>query len=321
MALAVPVPIRACAPGSAAVGRVGDAGGAAVPDTRQAGEEAHSATVLAEALLMPAAAASSSDDARPADAVQPEAAAVEPATTAATSACASPGTEAVGLSGAADVARGDAQGEAREELAIVVSQSPMPSPVMPPMYGPPMLAASPAAAAAAAMQAQQMWWWWYCNMAAAAYQQGGPVPPPYGHPAAAAAPPAHPFSLPPPPPPHFAPIPPYSAPAQLQTAISPPSSSGTEAEALLCNESADSLFDGRKRMRGDGRPAGDSSKRLRSKGTGSDAKVCSNCATSATPFWRKDKHGGGPLCNACGLYFAKNDAPRPKMLWKRGNSA
>ena len=44
-------------------------------------------------------------------------------------------------------------------------------------------------------------------------------------------------------------------------------------------------------------------------------KVCSNCGTSTTPFWRKNKHGGLPLCNACGLYFAKNDAQRPKELW------
>lgn len=24
------------------------------------------------------------------------------------------------------------------------------------------------------------------------------------------------------------------------------------------------------------------------------------------------------MCNACGLYLAKNDAPRPKVLWKSG---
>lgn len=43
---------------------------------------------------------------------------------------------------------------------------------------------------------------------------------------------------------------------------------------------------------------------------------CKNCGTKATPFWRKDKSDGKPLCNACGLYHAKNDAPRPKMLWR-----
>merc|ERR1712144_164112 len=47
----------------------------------------------------------------------------------------------------------------------------------------------------------------------------------------------------------------------------------------------------------------------------SHTKVCSNCGTSSTPFWRKNKIGGLPLCNACGLYFSKNDAPRPKELW------
>ena len=47
-----------------------------------------------------------------------------------------------------------------------------------------------------------------------------------------------------------------------------------------------------------------------------EAKVCCNCGTSSTPFWRKDKEAGQPLCNACGLYFAKNDAPRPAALWK-----
>jgi hypothetical protein len=45
-------------------------------------------------------------------------------------------------------------------------------------------------------------------------------------------------------------------------------------------------------------------------------QVCKNCGTKTTPFWRKDKHDGKPLCNACGLYFSKNDAPRPKSLWK-----
>lgn len=75
---------------------------------------------------------------------------------------------------------------------------------------------------------------------------------------------------------------------------------------------------------------------------------CKNCGTKSTPFWRKvssghhiatngykfvflpylviftlllhyetqDKNDGKPLCNACGLYHAKNDAPRPKLLWR-----
>ncbi|WIA41877.1 hypothetical protein OEZ86_009201 [Tetradesmus obliquus] len=43
-----------------------------------------------------------------------------------------------------------------------------------------------------------------------------------------------------------------------------------------------------------------------------EQKVCKNCGTRNTPFWRKDKNDGRPLCNACGLYFAKNDMQRPK---------
>lgn len=46
-------------------------------------------------------------------------------------------------------------------------------------------------------------------------------------------------------------------------------------------------------------------------------KACVNCGTQSTPFWRKDRSGSGQhLCNACGLYLAKNDAPRPAVLWK-----
>lgn len=50
-------------------------------------------------------------------------------------------------------------------------------------------------------------------------------------------------------------------------------------------------------------------------------KVCSNCASHSTPFWRKDRNTGLPLCNACGLYYAKNDAMRPKVLWKQDEAA
>ena len=54
---------------------------------------------------------------------------------------------------------------------------------------------------------------------------------------------------------------------------------------------------------------------------GGEAKTCVNCGCTQTPFWRKERVGGGSLCNACGLYLAKNDAPRPKMLWRRGEGA
>ena len=87
--------------------------------------------------------------------------------------------------------------------------------------------------------------------------------------------------------------------------------------------------DGKKReRRGDdsGDDASDSggsssSKRGKKRGANGDAqKTCVNCGVSRTPFWRKERVGGGSLCNACGLYLAKNDAPRPAMLWRRGGS-
>ena len=52
-----------------------------------------------------------------------------------------------------------------------------------------------------------------------------------------------------------------------------------------------------------------------------EVKTCVNCGCTRTPFWRKERVGGGSLCNACGLYLAKNDAPRPKMLWRRGSGS
>ena len=62
-----------------------------------------------------------------------------------------------------------------------------------------------------------------------------------------------------------------------------------------------------------------SSKRGKKRGAnGGETKTCVNCGVSRTPFWRKERVGGGSLCNACGLYLAKNDAPRPAMLWRRG---
>ena len=47
------------------------------------------------------------------------------------------------------------------------------------------------------------------------------------------------------------------------------------------------------------------------------ARVCVNCQCTSSPFWRKEKNGEGSLCNACGLYVAKNNSPRPVGLWKR----
>lgn len=55
-----------------------------------------------------------------------------------------------------------------------------------------------------------------------------------------------------------------------------------------------------------------------------EARVCANCGTTSTPFWRTQKTTGAKLCNACGLYFAKNEVHRPEFLWKseeRGGDA
>lgn len=49
-----------------------------------------------------------------------------------------------------------------------------------------------------------------------------------------------------------------------------------------------------------------------------DNRQCCNCGVTSTPFWRKDRLSGLPLCNACGLYAAKNDHPRPARLWREG---
>lgn len=46
-------------------------------------------------------------------------------------------------------------------------------------------------------------------------------------------------------------------------------------------------------------------------------QVCKNCGTDCTPFWRKDKSDQLPLCNACGLYAAKNGNMRPEALWSK----
>ncbi|CAI7840996.1 unnamed protein product [Closterium sp. NIES-54] len=71
--------------------------------------------------------------------------------------------------------------------------------------------------------------------------------------------------------------------------------------------------------RGSAGESGEGAERgARGKGDGGEEKECSNCGTHTTPFWRKDRAGGGQhLCNACGLYLAKNDVPRPAVLWKR----
>ncbi|CAD5227738.1 unnamed protein product [Bursaphelenchus okinawaensis] len=45
--------------------------------------------------------------------------------------------------------------------------------------------------------------------------------------------------------------------------------------------------------------------------------ICSNCKTDTTTLWRR-KANGDIECNACNLYFRKNNCPRPLKLQKRG---
>lgn len=61
-------------------------------------------------------------------------------------------------------------------------------------------------------------------------------------------------------------------------------------------------------------------KRQRTEGKGS-ARVCSNCGSTDTPFWRRDPDSGQPLCNACGLYLSKNSHARPVNLWREGQGS
>lgn len=48
------------------------------------------------------------------------------------------------------------------------------------------------------------------------------------------------------------------------------------------------------------------------------SRVCENCGVTDTPYWRKERSSGRLVCNACGLYAAKNDHPRPVRLWREG---
>lgn len=108
-----------------------------------------------------------------------------------------------------------------------------------------------------------------------------------------------------------------SDPSSTSTPAPAPSSPSQTAEHLQL-ESHPSV-DQRKRVRTS--ESDDNLNHKQRKRRGSvEAKVCVNCGVSRTPFWRKERDGEGSLCNACGLYLAKNDAPRPQMLWKRGSS-
>lgn len=60
-------------------------------------------------------------------------------------------------------------------------------------------------------------------------------------------------------------------------------------------------------------------KRARKSGMSNKHKgrSCAHCKTETTPFWRRDQNTDQYLCNACGLYYAKNNAPRPLNLTKQ----
>jgi len=47
--------------------------------------------------------------------------------------------------------------------------------------------------------------------------------------------------------------------------------------------------------------------------TQSTAQICSNCATTKTPLWRRAPDGS-LICNACGLYYRANNSHRPINL-------
>jgi hypothetical protein len=39
-------------------------------------------------------------------------------------------------------------------------------------------------------------------------------------------------------------------------------------------------------------------------------QVCSNCGTSVTPLWRRERMSGSSMCNACGIYFKNHGRNR-----------
>ncbi|KAK9867136.1 hypothetical protein WJX84_000253 [Apatococcus fuscideae] len=91
-------------------------------------------------------------------------------------------------------------------------------------------------------------------------------------------------------------------------------------QAALANEAALQEMSAKKRCR-EGIEDETSVSDTRRRRSRQLSKVCSNCSTSNTPFWRKSSSDGQPLCNACGLYFSKNHQDRPKDLWQREHEA
>ncbi|XP_076053806.1 uncharacterized protein LOC143032739 isoform X2 [Oratosquilla oratoria] len=56
-------------------------------------------------------------------------------------------------------------------------------------------------------------------------------------------------------------------------------------------------------------------KSRRLSGTRRSGQICSNCQTTVTSLWRRNAEGG-PVCNACGLYYKLHNVNRPLSMRK-----
>eukprot|EP00955_Chlamydomonas_euryale_P032232 337997-Chlamydomonas_euryale.AAC.1 len=53
-------------------------------------------------------------------------------------------------------------------------------------------------------------------------------------------------------------------------------------------------------------------------GGGGSGMLCSNCGTTKTPLWRKDRETGATMCNACGIY--KQTHGYDRVVAERGDT-
>ncbi|XP_076053804.1 uncharacterized protein LOC143032739 isoform X1 [Oratosquilla oratoria] len=68
------------------------------------------------------------------------------------------------------------------------------------------------------------------------------------------------------------------------------------------------------KMNGINRPPNKDTSR-RYSGTRRSGQICSNCQTTVTSLWRRNAEGG-PVCNACGLYYKLHNVNRPLSMRK-----